>query len=39
MSDQTIRLIVPLVLLLHGIGHVMGILTATPAIKTDIRHS
>jgi len=35
MSDQTIRIIVPLALIIHGIGHWMGILTATGVIKTD----
>ena len=35
MSDQALRIIVPLALILHGIGHWMGILTATGVIKTD----
>jgi hypothetical protein len=32
---QTLRIIVPLALILHGIGHWMGILTAVGVIKTD----
>jgi hypothetical protein len=35
MSDQTLRIIVPLALILHGIGHWMGLLTAAGVIKTD----
>ena len=39
MSDQVIRNIVPLALILHGIGHWMGILTAVGVIKTDAWNS
>ena len=39
MSDQVIRVIVPLALILHGIGHWMGILTAVGVIKTDTWNS
>ena len=39
MSASTLRIIIPLVLILHGIGHVMGILTATGIIKTETWHS
>jgi hypothetical protein len=35
MPDQTLRILVPLALILHGIGHWMGILTAVGIIKTD----
>jgi hypothetical protein len=35
MSDQTLRIIIPLALILHGIGHWMGILTAAGVIHTD----
>jgi len=35
MSDQTLRTIIPLALILHGIGHWMGIMTAAGVIKTD----
>ncbi len=39
MSNQTLRVVVSLVLIIHGIGHWMGILTATQIIKTDSWHS
>lgn len=39
MSPQTLRIVIPLVLILHGIGHVMGILTAVGVIKTATWHS
>ena len=35
MSSQTLRIVIPAVLILHGIGHWMGILTAGGLIKTD----
>ncbi len=39
MSNQTLRIIISLVLIAHGIGHWMGIMTAVGAIKTDNWHS
>ena len=39
MSVQTLRIVVPAVLILHGIGHWMGILTAVGVIQTATWHS
>jgi hypothetical protein len=39
MSNQTLRTIIALALIIHGIGHWMGILTATQVIKTDTWHA
>jgi hypothetical protein len=39
MSLKAIQIVVPLVLILHGVGHVMGVLTASGVISTDAWHS
>jgi hypothetical protein len=39
MSSQTLRILIPLALILHGVGHWMGILTAAGVIKTDAWNS
>jgi hypothetical protein len=39
MSTKAIQIIVPLVIILHGVGHIMGILTATNVISTDTWNS
>ena len=39
MSNQTLRIIIAAVLILHGIGHWMGILTAAGVIQTETWHS
>jgi len=39
MSPRVIQIAVPIVLILHGVGHVMGVLTATGAVGTDAWHS
>jgi hypothetical protein len=39
MSDQMLRTIISLALIVHGIGHWMGIMTAAGIAKTDTWHS
>ncbi|MBN1122426.1 MAG: hypothetical protein JXJ17_15225 [Anaerolineae bacterium] len=39
MSTKAIQIIVPLVIILHGVGHVMGILTAANIVHTDTWNS
>ncbi|MBI9049975.1 MAG: hypothetical protein JEZ00_11180 [Anaerolineaceae bacterium] len=39
MSIKTIQLIIPLAIIFHGIGHIMGILTALKVISTETWHS
>jgi hypothetical protein len=39
MSDETIQILVPAVLIVHGIGHWMGIMTAAGLAQTDNWHS
>lgn len=39
MSPKFIQVAVPVVLILHGIGHIMGVLTATRVINTDTWNS
>ena len=39
MSPKTIQIVVPLVIILHGVGHIMGILTAANVVSTDTWHS
>ena len=39
MSDHTVRIVVSLALIVHGIGHSMGIMTAAGMSKTETWHS
>lgn len=39
MSPKVIQIAVPIVLILHGVGHVMGVLTAAGVVGTDTWHS
>jgi hypothetical protein len=39
MSPQTLRFLIPAVLIVHGVGHTMGILPALGLASTDTWHS
>jgi hypothetical protein len=39
MSPKFIQIAIPVVLILHGVGHVMGVLTAANLVGTDTWHS
>lgn len=39
MSPKVLQIAVPLVLILHGVGHIMGVLTAAGVFSTETWHS
>ena len=39
MSPKVLQIAVPLVLIFHGIGHIMGVLTAAKVFSTETWHS
>lgn len=39
MSPKALQIAIPLVLILHGVGHIMGILTAAKVFSTETWHS